>query len=86
MKFWNLDNIYVCIGCIFLFLECTCNVAGTTRIDNSNCTDKADCCNDDGSCNCKPGYTGNDCENCNKDNGYIISNVINGEKICEREL
>ena len=86
LYFLNLFVIINQISCIFIFLECTCSIAGTTKIDNSNCTDKVDCCNEDGTCTCKPGYSGKECENCNKDNGYILSVVINGEKICEREL
>ena len=86
IAFENYEIIEKQISYIFIFLECTCNIAGTTKIDNTSCTEKVDCCNEDGTCTCKPGYTGKECENCNTDNGYILSDVINGEKLCEREL
>ena len=51
------------------------------KYDNSKCTDK--CCNNDGTCTCKPGYNGNNCQNCTE--GYIISDVVDGDKICTCE-
>ena len=63
-------------------LECTCNSIGAAKIDNSNCT--KNCCNSNGSCTCKPGYIGMECQDC--DNGYILLDDMNGDKICSCEL
>ena len=59
-----------------------CNSQGSTKEDGSPCLDK--CCNDDGSCQCKMGYTGSNCNSCN--DGYYVSNITNGdEKTCSGE-
>ena len=62
----------------FPISECKCNSLGSTKNDGSPCFGK--CCNDDNTCKCKIGYIGNDCNEC--DNGYIVSNITNGEKTC----
>ena len=66
----------------FPLLGCMCNSKGSTKADNSVCANK--CCNDDGTCKCKPGYSGTDCNNC-KD-GYFASHIDeNGQITCIRE-
>ena len=70
--------------CFFLLihkcsnLACKCNSLGSTRNDDRPCFGK--CCNDDGSCKCKIGYTGSQCNEC--DNGYYATNITDGEKSC----
>ena len=64
-----------------LFLACDCNSQGSTKDDGSTCFGK--CCNDNGSCRCKLGYIGSDCNQC--DAGYYETNIINEEKTCSGE-
>ena len=65
-----------------IHLACECNSQGSTKEDGSPCFDK--CCNDDGSCQCKRGYAGLDCNNCS--GGFYVSNITSGdEKICSGE-
>ena len=58
-----------------------CNSKGSVKSDNTKCTDK--CCNNDGTCTCMPGYNGKNCQNCTE--GYFISDVVDGDKICSGE-
>ena len=60
------------------FQACSCNSQGSTKSDDSACDNK--CCDDDGSCKCTTGYTGNDCNTC--DTAYYVSNIVNGENTC----
>ena len=48
------------------------------KSDNSACDNK--CCDDDGSCNCAAGYSGNDCNSC--DTGYYVSDTVSNENTC----
>ena len=59
-------------------LGCICNMLGSTTADDSDCVNK--CCNEDGSCKCITGYSGNDCNDC--DVGYYHSSTVNGENTC----
>ena len=63
---------------IEMALECTCNRLGSTKSDDSACDNK--CCNDDGTCKCTIGYSGNDCNSC--DIGYYVSDTVNNENNC----
>ena len=66
----------------FYFLACECNSQGSTKEDGSPCFNK--CCNDDGSCQCKTGYIGLNCNNCNS--GFYVSSITSGdEKTCSGE-
>ena len=64
--------------CNFLHLACICNSIGSTKSDDTACDNK--CCNDDGSCKCSEGYSGDDCNIC--DSGYYVSDTVNGENTC----
>ena len=61
-----------------VLLACICNSIGSTKSDDTACDNK--CCNDDGSCKCSEGYSGDDCNIC--DSGYYVSATINGENTC----
>ena len=63
---------------VSIYLACECNSQGSIRHDGSPCYNK--CCNDNGSCTCKKGYTGDKCNDC--DEGYYEVDNINGEIIC----
>ena len=66
---------------MILFVVCTCNSFGSVKSDDSACNNK--CCNDDGTCKCSIGYTGDDCNIC--DAGYYVSANVNGENTCTRK-
>ena len=66
---------------ILFSLACTCNSQGSTKHDDSACENK--CCNLDGSCKCKAGYSGNDCNTCEV--GYYVSATVNGDNSCTGE-
>ena len=56
------------------FLECDCSDEGSSTCDAQN-----------GSCQCKEGYSGNRCDAC--DTGFYVSGTnTNGENICTSEL
>ena len=75
-KFWIEQTFFMKI-----LLVCLCNSIGSTKSDGSSCNNK--CCNDNGSCHCKLGYVG---ENCNKcDSEYYVSSITNGEVTCSGE-
>ena len=76
----RLKILFIKIKRIF-FSVCTCNSKGSIKYDNSECTGK--CCNNDGTCTCKPGYTGSNCQNCQ--GGYILLDVVDNEKNCTSE-
>ena len=59
-------------------LACICNSQGSTKTDDSMCDNK--CCNEDGSCKCIVGYSGNDCNAC--DIGYYVSATFFDENTC----
>ena len=56
------------------FLECDCSDEGSSTCDAQN-----------GSCQCKEGYSGNHCDAC--DTGFYVSGTnTNGENICTGQL
>ena len=65
----------------FTLLACICNSIGSTKSDDTACDNK--CCNDDGSCKCSEGYSGNDCNIC--DSNHYVSATDNGENTCTGE-
>ena len=77
---WKHEGWYWYIF-IILFVVCTCNSLGSVKSDDSACNNK--CCNDDGTCKCSIGYTGDDCNIC--DAGYYVSANVNGENTCTRK-
>ena len=66
---------------VIYFSACTCSSIGSVKSDYSECTDK--CCNNDGTCTCRPGYTGSNCQDCQE--GYILLDVVDNEKNCTGE-
>ena len=71
-------KIYLFLSLVNTILECICNSLGSIKSDNSACDNK--CCDDDGSCNCAAGYSGNDCNSC--DTGYYVSDTVSNENTC----
>ena len=67
---------------LYKYLACICNSQGSTKSDDSACDNK--CCNDDGTCKCITGYSGNDCNTC--DTGYYISATSSSENTCTGKL
>ena len=59
-------------------LACTCNSIGSTKSDDTACDNK--CCDNDGSCKCSEGYSGDDCNIC--DTNYYVSATDNEENTC----
>ena len=80
MKLFKFNhNLYEIKQCIYLV--CICNSEGSTKNDDSACDNK--CCNDDGTCKCNIGYSGNDCNTC--DTGYYVSDTVQSENTCNRK-